>query len=768
MYIVGNSELELDSEKFPLDRYKPIEKLGQRTSGLTYLCHDELMDEQVVVKVLHAIEFDQFAHFQREAAILCKVQCKSIAQVLDFGATASGTVYLVWEYQDGTSLHKYMRGDRSSSSGPATLSPELAYRTFIPIAEALSIMNSNGVLHRDVKPTNILVRNLEDQDCAVYLIDSGAGRVKHATLPPVTFEGRTVYGAPIYITPEQLLSQRYDARSEIFAFGLAFFEALIGRLPFDGPDAMSLILKRNAPSLTQASENFSYSLQLEEFAKKCLERNPDARYKNMQEVVVALRDLVKSKTPASTVKEKPHRKRTTGGGAGFEGALSQRATGQGRTSEQNHSGSKENYSTSAENYSAHMENDPAQAENYTIRTDNHSTPVDNSSTPVEDYSTPSDSNSTAYKQRPPRLVVSGDEDELSKTGSASQNAVRSRSQNATGSGTQNAVRPQSQNGAQHKRVPHGGRQTPEGKKRERFSIKNVQKEFRKNANELRKVLLWCGTSKQGLLSVITIIVVISIGYLTTSYMSYLTAPRIEQEGVIYSYEPATQNSRGSVELGQAVPDDFGRLVRIEIEEPQNNLPVPVKRTPWTSELNEEKIWENDQVNLQVLKSTTEEKPIQSDLRLGEMWKVTCRQQDGKLYLEKTNYGVAPLSQSDLQEVHLTLSKMYSDLAHSANVHDDDLKDEGADLDWIQETWAAKNVLIETDLTPPKEDVSIPELFPSKDLKLVQFSNGCTVLMRTPSWMTKSGFLFVTLHMNGNNAWRVTRIAPATQKDWDRR
>lgn len=692
MYIVENSELELDSEKFPLDRYRPIEKLGQSASAATYLCHDDLMDEQVVVKVLHAIEFDKFAHFQREASILCKVQCKSMAQVLDFGATACGTVYVVSEYQIGTSLHRYLRGDGISYGGSATLSPELAYRTFIPIAEALSIMHANGVLHRDVKPTNILVRNLQDQDCAVFLIDSGAGLVKQATTL-LTLEGRTVYGASPYVTPEQLLSQHYDARSEVFAFGVAFFEALVGRLPFDGPDAMSLLVKRNAPSLTQASENLSYGLKLEEFVKKCLERNPDARYKNMQEVVFALRDLVKSKASASTVKEKPHRKRRG---------------------------------------------------------------VENISTIVDDYSTPTDNYSTEYKQRPPRIVVCGD-----ATGSASQNPVRWQSPNTVGQNAASSKRnaAQTQNVAQNNLVPLGGAQTPARKKREQFSIKNVQKGFQKNVNALRKILLWCGTSKKQLVLLITIIVLTSIGYLTTSYTSYLTAPRIEQEGVIYAYEPATKNSGGVVELGQAVPDAYGRLVRIEIEEPQNNLPVPVKSSPWTSELNEEKIWENDQVDLQTLKSTTEEKPIQSDLRVGEVWKLTCRMQDGKLYLERTNYGIAPLSQGDLQEVHITISKMYRALAESA---------QDADADWIQETWAAEHVSLETDLSPPKEDVPIPELFPSKDLKLIQFNNGCTLLVRTPSWMTKSGFLFVSLQMNGNNAWRVTKIAPATQRDWERK
>src|SRR6185369_14741890 len=130
---------KLDPKTFPLHRYKPIEKLGHGESGRAFLCFDQFMEQDVVVKTMGEVELHKLIEFQRDATLLCRLNHKGLAQVLDFGCTASGSAYIVSEYNLGVSLNQYM-----SAAGPLPI--DLALKTFIVITDALAQMHVHGIL----------------------------------------------------------------------------------------------------------------------------------------------------------------------------------------------------------------------------------------------------------------------------------------------------------------------------------------------------------------------------------------------------------------------------------------------------------------------------------------------------------------------------------------------------------------------------------------------------------------------------------------------
>jgi serine/threonine protein kinase len=772
MYTAEPLERELDQSVFPLERYKPIERLGDSQA---FLCFDEFMEEEVVVKTLGTIELDQLIHFQREATLLCKMRAKSIAQVLDFGATACGAIYIVSEYQPGVTLYKYINGDQSAGpqsssshqssqqlSTAMTLSPELAYRTFIPVAEALVQMHSAGVLHRDIRSSNILVRNLEAQDCAVYLIDVGTGRAKYATMQSTAFEGRTITGDPNYMAPEQVNSQQYDARSEIFAFGCAFFEALTGRTPFNGPEALSHLIRRTPPSLTQVSEGLSYNHKLETFVRKCLEKNADARFKSMLEVVYALKDLVKNKVSVEPVVEGSNRFGRP------KGETDSKAQARRARRAQNARSANDSESESL----PESEHDAVRSE--VVAAGSDKVPEATDSEPVEADGASSNLKADGEKQE--KHV----EAEHSEPVSTEQTNVAASPDTVSNTSSQRAsVQTPQRHGSRVKLVAN---QAPNSKQAQtpvkadenqaasaaiktpgavvvEISPWSFNEWIRECIANARAMIMWCTTTKQGMLSALLVVVLITCGWLTFSYMNYLLAPRVEQEGVIYAYSPATDSQEGLVELGVGSTNGYSELIPITIEHPSDNLPVTVGGDGWSHDLHESNIFENEKLDLGQMQSTAPAKPLDSDSRIGETWKFVCRKQSGRMFLENVKTGETSNIQRDLQDIHLTISRMFKSL-YIADAEPEDISD------WVSNEWAANDFFCDVDLNRPRGTAPVPDLFPSRDMKLVRFDNDCVIMLRAPNW-SPTGYLTVTLRIQSDNTWHVTRLSNCSKRAWDR-
>ncbi len=267
-------ELSIASEQFPIERYKPIAKLGHGASGTVYLSRDRLLKKKVGVKVLNHLSGEQLIAFQNEAKLTSKLKHPNIIQVLDFGPTPSGFPYMVLEYSDrvislSTSLQE---------NGP--LDVRVAIDVFSKIADALEYAHSMRIFHRDLKPSNTLFTYADKSDISVKLIDFGVAFMRKESLEPTRTDVTTIIvGTVGYMAPELANDKQYDVRCEIYSLGCMLFESLTGRLPFvaDSPmEMLAMHTRQIAPPLSAVAGK-TFPIQMERLVADCLAKDPDAR-----------------------------------------------------------------------------------------------------------------------------------------------------------------------------------------------------------------------------------------------------------------------------------------------------------------------------------------------------------------------------------------------------------------------------------------------------------------------------------------------------------
>lgn len=264
-----------------LDHYR-IEKLVAR-SGMAsiYKATDMRSGHPVAIKIPHPeMEADVvlFERFQREAEIGQKLDHPGVMKV--YGDERRSGLYMVMEWLDGTLLRHLLRERKQ-------FPPERAVKMAVEILDALDYIHHNGVVHRDMKPENIMV----DKDDHIKLIDFGiAGKEGSRRL---TFAKLSqVMGTPDYISPEQVKGKRGDGRSDIYAAGVMLYEMLSGKTPFSGPNPFAIMNDRllNNP-VPPREANPEISPQLQEVIYRALEREPANRYSTASEFAWDLEHL---------------------------------------------------------------------------------------------------------------------------------------------------------------------------------------------------------------------------------------------------------------------------------------------------------------------------------------------------------------------------------------------------------------------------------------------------------------------------------------------
>ena len=261
------------------ERYEILAPIGRGGMGSVYRVRDMQDESERALKVLHATAEDESAavRFSREIKILSRVKHPGIVEIFDCGVVGD-RMYFIAELIDGEDLRTILRKR-------GVIAPDEVARIGAAVASALGAAHAKGIVHRDVKPHNIMVR----KDGSVTLLDFGVARGAGIDMNTITATGMIV-GTPDYMAPEQFHGQRVDARSDVYSLGIVLYELLSGDVPFqaDTPVALGMAHQYTLPAPIR-TQRPNVPAWLERIVLKCLEKNPADRYLTAVEVAAELR-----------------------------------------------------------------------------------------------------------------------------------------------------------------------------------------------------------------------------------------------------------------------------------------------------------------------------------------------------------------------------------------------------------------------------------------------------------------------------------------------
>jgi CheY-like chemotaxis protein/tRNA A-37 threonylcarbamoyl transferase component Bud32 len=214
------------------DRYEVLGTIGQGGMGMVYRAKDLELEEEVAIKTLRpelVADETVLERFKSEIRLARRISHRNVVRIHDFGQSA-GVDFLTMEYVEGITVRELI-----DERGRLEISSTLALAR--QLASSLEVAHEQGVIHRDIKPQNLLV----DGDGVLKVMDFGIARLTERS-SGLTEVGLVV-GTPSYMSPEQMLAEDIDARSDLYAAGVVLYECLTGRLPFDAPTPVAMIAK---------------------------------------------------------------------------------------------------------------------------------------------------------------------------------------------------------------------------------------------------------------------------------------------------------------------------------------------------------------------------------------------------------------------------------------------------------------------------------------------------------------------------------------------
>jgi tRNA A-37 threonylcarbamoyl transferase component Bud32 len=264
-------------------RYEVEAVIGEGGMGRVYRVRHVSLGKRFALKALRqdlATDTEIATRFIHEARTAASVAHPGLVQISDFGHLPTGQAYFVMELLEGLPLSALLRRYGALPVGRAV---QLAAK----VADALAAAHAAGVVHRDLKPDNIHVRPLDEQD-EVKIVDFGLAKVIGSRR--LTRDG-VVFGTPYYMSPEQASGEPTDHRADIYALGIVLYEMLTGRVPFEADTYMGVLTKHISMKPIPPSEVLGMDGalgQLEHVVMRCLEKKPDKRFAALEELRQAL------------------------------------------------------------------------------------------------------------------------------------------------------------------------------------------------------------------------------------------------------------------------------------------------------------------------------------------------------------------------------------------------------------------------------------------------------------------------------------------------
>lgn len=264
-------------------RYRVLEKIGEGGMGAVYLAEQVAISRKVALKVLHtdyARDEEFVKRFRQEAKLAASLNHHNVVTIFDFDQADDGSLYIVMEYVGGKNLARVVR------EGPMEI--RRALRLAVQIAEGLTAAHRAGVIHRDVKPENIMVVGAVEE---IKLMDFGISRLRDTGGASRLTRSGTIMGTPAYMAPEQIEGEEVSERTDIYAFGIVLYEMLSGSVPFQARTPEAVLIKhlqetavplrkirREVPSLVERA------------VTQALEKEATSRQSSMQAVVEILKE----------------------------------------------------------------------------------------------------------------------------------------------------------------------------------------------------------------------------------------------------------------------------------------------------------------------------------------------------------------------------------------------------------------------------------------------------------------------------------------------
>ena len=258
------------------ERYKVLNRIGSGGMADVYCAEDLQLGRRVALKLLYRrfAEDEEFVErFRREASSAAGLQHPNVVAVFDRGEF-DGTYYIAMEFLEGRSLKQVVRQD-------GALEPDRAIDLVIQILKAARFAHRRGIVHRDIKPHNVIV----DDEGRAKVTDFGIARAGASDMT----ETGSIMGTAQYLSPEQAQGHPVDARSDLYSIGVVLYELLTGRVPFDAESAVTIALKQVSEEPVPPSHyNPAVSDQLEDVVMRALQKDPAYRFADAEEFIVAL------------------------------------------------------------------------------------------------------------------------------------------------------------------------------------------------------------------------------------------------------------------------------------------------------------------------------------------------------------------------------------------------------------------------------------------------------------------------------------------------